>query len=56
MFTLNIRFQIAAMLVLLTIVIDYIKNPHLKLNSSRYFRIMLGTTAVNLTLDMITVS
>ena len=55
MFTLNIRFQIAAMLVLLTIVIDYIKNPHLKLNSSRYFRIMLGTTAVNLTLDMITV-
>ena len=55
MFTLNIRFQIAAMLVLLTIVIDYIKNPHLKLNSSRYFCIMLGTTAVNLTLDMITV-
>lgn len=54
-FELNCRFQIAAILVLLIIVMDYIKNPHLKLRSSRYFRVLIFLTAVNLCLDLATV-
>lgn len=55
MFTLNIRFQIAAIIVLALIIIDYFRNPHLKVLSSKFFQLLLGATALNLFLDILTV-
>lgn len=55
MFELNCRFQVAAILVLLIIVVDYAKNPHLNLKSSKYFRALMALTGVNLCLDLLTV-
>lgn len=55
MFDTNIRFQTAAVCVLLIIVIDYLKNSHLKLLSTKCFRILLFLTGLNLALDITTV-
>lgn len=55
MFELNCRFQIAACMVLGIIVIDYLRTPHLKLLSARFFQLMLCATAANLILDLTTV-
>ena len=50
--SVNLRFQIAALLVLLLVVIDYVKTRHLRLRSSRYFKALLFTTVINIILDM----
>ena len=55
MFALNCRFQIAAILILFVIGVDYVQNPHLKLRSSKFFKLLLGSMALNLCLDMGTV-
>lgn len=55
MFELNSRFQIAAMFALAVIIIDYCKNPHLKLLSTKCFRLLLWMTGINLCLDLLTV-
>lgn len=55
MFEVNIRFQIAALLILAMITADYIKTPHLKLISTRSFKILVGLTAANLCFDISTV-
>ena len=51
----NIRFQIAAAAVLIIIIFDYLRNPHLKLMSTNAFRAMLICTVCNLMLDISTV-
>lgn len=51
----NIRFQIAAAAVLIIIIVDYIRNPHLKLMSTKCFHAMLVSVACNLVLDITTV-
>lgn len=51
----NIRFQIAATAVLIIIIFDYLRNPHLKLMSTNAFRAMLICTVCNLMLDISTV-
>lgn len=51
----NIRFQIAAAAVLIIIIFDYLRNPHLKLMSTSAFRAMLICTVCNLMLDISTV-
>lgn len=48
----NIRFQIAAAAVLIIIIFDYLRNPHLKLMSTNAFRAMLICTVCNLMLDI----
>ncbi len=55
MFGVNIRFQIAALLILAMITADYIKTPHLKLISTRSFKVLVGLTAANLCFDISTV-
>lgn len=52
MFDMNIRFQVAALLVWILIVIDYNRNPHLRLLSTKCFRMLLILTGINLFLDM----
>ena len=51
----NIRFQIAAAAVLMIIVFDYIRTPHLKLLSTKAFRAMLICNLCNIILDITTV-
>ena len=51
----NIRFQIAAAAVLIIIIFDYLRNPHLKLMSTNAFRAILICTVCNLMLDISTV-
>ncbi len=48
----NIRFQLAGAAILLIIIIDYIKNPHLKLMSTKCFQMSLICTSFNLFLDV----
>lgn len=55
LFLHNIRLQLAAAAILLVIVIDYVRNPHLKLMSTVCFRAMLICTGVNLLFDIGTV-
>ena len=55
MVALNTRFQIAAIMILLIIVIDFIKTPHLKLLSTRFFVFMLAATGLNLFFDICSV-
>ena len=55
LFFYNIRFQIAAAAVLIIIIFDYLRNPHLKLMSTNAFRAMLICTVCNLMLDISTV-
>lgn len=55
MFELNIRFQIAAFLMWLLIVVDYRRNSHLQLLSTKCFRTLLILTGLNLVFDGITV-
>ncbi len=52
---LNSRYQTAAMLVLLLIMIDFYRNRHLKLISTKCFIAMLWLTLINLVLDVLTV-
>lgn len=49
----NIRFQLAAALVMIIITVDYVRNPHLKLMSTRYFRSLLVFTAMSLFFDVV---
>lgn len=51
----NIRFQLAAAAVLIIIIVDYIRNPHLKLMSTKCFRAMLISAACSIALDIVTV-
>lgn len=55
LFNLNTRFQIAAILMLLVLIFDYMRNKHLKLFSTKCFRCMLVATGFNLIFDIITV-
>ena len=48
----NIRFQIAAAAVLIIIIFDYLRNPHLKLMSTNAFRAMLICTVCNLIIPL----
>ena len=51
----NMRFQIAAMMFLLIMIIFYSKGKKLPKLSTRWFSIMLGVTAINILFDMVTV-
>lgn len=55
LFDVNIRFQIASMVILLLITADYLRNPHLKLLSTKSFMILLWITGANLVFDIATV-
>lgn len=55
MLDVNLRFQIAAFLLMLIIVIDYLRCPKLNLISRRLFTLMLGFSVLNLLLDAATV-
>lgn len=55
LFLHNIRLQLAAVAILFVIIIDYVRNPHLKLMSTVCFRIMLICAGVNLLFDIGTV-
>lgn len=55
MFNLNSRFQIAGMVILLILIVDFYKTPHLKMLSARFFQLLMLATGINLTLDLISV-
>ena len=55
LFDVNIRFQTASMIILLLITADYLRNPHLKLLSTKSFMILLWITGANLVFDVATV-
>ena len=55
MIALNIRFQIAALCILIAMLVDYGQNPHLKLLSNKCFRTLIVTTIIYLGLDITTV-
>ena len=55
MVDLNIRFQIAAFIILIIVVVDFYKSPYLKMLSTRFFELMMLVTGLNLIFDMITV-
>lgn len=55
MIALNIRFQIAALCILIAMLVDYGQNPHLKLLSNKCFKILIVTTIIYLGLDITTV-
>ncbi len=52
---MNLRFQIAAFLVMLIVVTDYLRCPKLRLTSQRLFSLMLGFSLTNLVFDVATV-
>lgn len=55
MFNLNSRFQIAGMVILLILIVDFYITPHLKMLSAKFFQLLMLATGINLTLDLITV-
>lgn len=55
MFELNIRFQLAAICIMLIIIIDFIKTPHLKLLSTKLYKNYMVAVIINLLLDITTV-
>ncbi len=55
MVNLNIRFQLAAFVLLLIIAIDFIRMPKLKTLSTKYFMLLILATTLNLVFDMTTV-
>lgn len=55
MLDINLRFQVASILVWLLIVFDYNRNEHLKLLSTKCFRTLLFFTGLNLALDVASV-
>lgn len=55
MFDLNIRFQIAAIVIFLVVIIDYCRNKHLKMLSTRCFIGILLLTGIHLCFDVASV-
>lgn len=53
LFSINIRFQIAALLVLILVILDYAKTKHIRIMSTVFFKWLLLTTFVNILLDIL---
>lgn len=55
MFDLNIRLQIAAIVIFIIMVIDFIRSKKLNIYSTKAFAWLLGFSGINLVFDVITV-
>ena len=55
MFIENIRFQVAALLIIFIVIIVYAKNKKLPLISTRWFSVLLASVSINLVFDIATV-
>ena len=55
MFELNVRFQIAAIIVFLIILLDFVRYPKLNVFSTRIFKTVLAVVACNLVFDVMSV-
>ena len=55
MFELNVRFQIAAVMVLVFIILDFFRYPKVKVYSTKFFMGLIAVVASNLLFDIISV-